>query len=123
MNTLQFQRTAQYHLQEFANDVVFTLKNIAKQKGVEEPNIFTESGRFISANSTVLITPVLELFSAEYEAEHLRLKEKNPPLIEELKELYQDMNSKTALEYMHDSIDHLDSLLKLFDLGLYRFRR
>ncbi len=27
------------------------------------------------------------------------------------------MNSKTALEYMHDSIDHLDSLLKLFDLG------
>ncbi|WP_119173298.1 biosynthetic arginine decarboxylase [Halarcobacter anaerophilus] len=113
----QFQRTAQYHLQEFANDVVFTLKNIAKQKGVEEPNIFTESGRFISASSTVLITPVLELFTAEYDAQHLRLKEKNPPLIEELRELYNDMNSKTALEYMHDSIDHLDSLLKLFDLG------
>jgi len=113
----QFQRTAQYHLQEFANDVVFTLKNIARQKGVEEPNIFTESGRFICASSTILIAPVLELFSAEYEAEHLRLKEKNPPLIEELRELYEDMNSKMALEYMHDSIDHLDSLLKLFDLG------
>lgn len=113
----QFQRTAQYHLQEFANDVIFTLKNIAKQKGVEEPNIFTESGRFISASSTVLITPVLELFTAEYDAEHLRLKDVNPPLIEELKELYHDMNSKTALEYMHDSIDHLESLLKLFDLG------
>ncbi|RXJ69995.1 arginine decarboxylase [Halarcobacter ebronensis] len=113
----QFHRTAQYHLQEFANDVVFTLKNIAKQKGVEEPNIFTESGRFISASSTVLITPVLELFSAEYDSEHLRLKEHNPPLIDELRELYNDMNSKTALEYMHDSIDHLESLLKLFDLG------
>ncbi len=113
----QFQRTTQYDLQEFANDVIFTLKNIAKQKGVDEPNIFTESGRFISAPSTVLIAPVLELFSAEYEAEHLRLKELNPPLIEELKELYNDINSKTALEYMHDSIDHLESLLKLFDLG------
>jgi len=113
----QFQRTLQYSLQEFANDVIFTLKNIAKQKGVEEPNIFTESGRFISASSTVLITPVLELFSAEFDEEHLRLKEKNPPLIEELKDLYNDINSKTALEYMHDSIDHLDSLLKLFDLG------
>ncbi len=113
----QFQRTTQYNLQEFANDVIFTLKNIAKQKGVDEPNIFTESGRFISAPSTVLIAPVLELFSAEYEAEHLRLKELNPPLIEELKELYNDINSKTALEYMHDSIDHLESLLKLFDLG------
>ena len=113
----QFQRTTQYHLQEFANDVVFTLKNIARQKGVDEPNIYTESGRFISASSTVLITPVLELFSAEYDSEHLRLKESNPPLIEELKELYRDINSKTALEFMHDSIDHLESLLKLFDLG------
>lgn len=113
----QFQRSTQYHLQEFANDVVFTLKNIARQKGVDEPDIFTESGRFISAASTILITPVLELFSAEYEAENLRLKEKNPPLIEELRELYNDINSKTALEFMHDSIDHLESLLKLFDLG------
>lgn len=113
----QFQRTAQYHLQEFANDVIFTLKTIAKQKGVDEPDIFTESGRFIAASSTVLVTPVLELFSAEYEAEHLRLKKINPPLIEELNALYNDINSKTALEYMHDSIDHLESLLKLFDLG------
>ncbi|RXK07968.1 biosynthetic arginine decarboxylase [Halarcobacter bivalviorum] len=113
----QYHRTTQYHLQEFANDVIFTLKNIAKQKGVEEPNIFTESGRFISANSTVLVTPVLELFSAEYELSNLRLKKDNPPLIEELNELYKDMNGKTALEYMHDSMDHLESLLKLFDLG------
>ncbi len=113
----QSQRTTQYNLQEFANDVIFTLKTIARQKGVEEPNIFTESGRFIAASSTVLITPVLELFSAEYNTEHLRLKEKNPPLIEELRELLNDINSKTALEFMHDSIDHLESLLKLFDLG------
>ncbi|PHR74277.1 MAG: arginine decarboxylase [Arcobacter sp.] len=112
-----YKRTTQYNLQEFANDVVFTLKNIAKQKGVEEPNIFTESGRFIAASSSVLITPVLELFSAEYDKKNLRLKEQNPPLIIELLELYEDMNEKTALEFMHDSIDHLESLLKLFDLG------
>ncbi|MFA7570864.1 MAG: biosynthetic arginine decarboxylase [Sulfurimonadaceae bacterium] len=113
----QFKKSINYSMQEFANDVIFTLKNIAKQKNVDEPDIFTESGRFIAANSTVLITPVLELFSAEYEANNLRLKEINPPLIEELNSLYNDINSKMALEYMHDSIDHLESLLKLFDLG------
>ena len=112
-----YKRTAQYNLQEFANDVIFTLKNISKQKGVEEPDIYTESGRFVAASSTVLITPVLELFSAEYEEKNLRLKTKNPPLIKELNELFLDMNTKTALEYMHDSIDHLESLLKLFELG------
>ena len=112
-----YEQSRFYSLAEFASDVVFTLKDIAKQKGVEEPNIFTESGRFISAASTVLITPVLELFSAEYELDHLRLKEKNPPLIEELRELFKDMTKKKAYEFMHDSIDHLESLLTLFDLG------
>ncbi|RXJ60064.1 biosynthetic arginine decarboxylase [Candidatus Marinarcus aquaticus] len=113
----QFKKSINYSMQEFANDVIFTLKNIALQKNVDEPDIYTESGRFIAANSTVLITPVLELFSAEYEEEHLRLKDNNPPLIEELNSLFNDINSKVALEYMHDSIDHLESLLKLFDLG------
>jgi len=112
-----YERTRFYSLSEFANDVVFTLKEIAKQKGVDEPNIFTESGRFISAASTVLITPVLELFSAEYELDHLKLKEKNPPLIQELYDLFKDMSKKTAYEFMHDSIDHMESLLTLFDLG------
>lgn len=112
-----YERNRFYSLREFASDVIFTLKDIAKQKGVEEPNIFTESGRFISAASTVLVAPVLELFSHEYELEHLKLKEKNPPLIEELNLLYKDMVKRTSYEYMHDAIDHMESLLTLFDLG------
>lgn len=112
-----YERSRFYSLREFASDVIFTLKDIAKQKGVEEPNIFTESGRYISAASTVLITPVLELFSSEYDLVHLNLKEKNPPLIEELNALFTDMTKRTSYEYMHDAIDHMESLLTLFDLG------
>jgi arginine decarboxylase len=112
-----YERSRFYSLTEFANDVIFTIKDIAKQKGVEEPNIFTESGRFISASSTVLVAPVLELFSSEYEIDHLKLKDKNPPLIQELNDLHKDMTKRTAYEYMHDSIDHMESLLTLFDLG------
>lgn len=112
-----YERSRFYSLREFASDVIFTLKDIAKQKGVEEPNIFTESGRYISAASTVLITPVLELFSSEYDLKHLNLKEKNPPLIEELNALFTDMTKRTSYEYMHDAIDHMESLLTLFDLG------
>lgn len=93
------------------------LKILQNKKGVDEPNIFTESGRFISAASTVLIAPVLELFSAEYDFDHLKLKPINPPLIQELHDLYRDMSKRTAYEYMHDSIDHMESLLTLFDLG------
>lgn len=107
----------QYSLKEFASDVVFTLKDIALKNGVEAPNIFTESGRFISAPSSVLIAPTLELYSSEYNESNLKLKEQNPPLIVEMNSLYEDITKNSAKEYMHDALEHLESILTLFDLG------
>jgi len=106
-----------YTLEEFTNDVVFLLKEIADSKGVREPTIFTESGRFIAANHAVLVAPVLELFSQDYSEKRLRLKEENPPLVEELYDLYRTIDEKSAREYLHDALDHMESLLTLFDLG------
>ncbi len=106
-----------YSIKEFANDVVFLMKEISKNKGVKEPNIYTESGRFIASHHAVLVAPVLELFSQEYNEKSLALKEKNPPLIEELYDLYRSIEKTNAREYLHDAIDHLESLLTLFDLG------
>ena len=106
-----------YSLEEYANDVIYLLQDIAKRKNVDEPDIFIESGRYIAAPHAVLIAPVLELFSKEYTQKLLRLKEKNPPLVSELYDLYKDMNKKNALEFLHDSLDHMESLLTLFDLG------
>jgi len=110
-------RDKNYSINEFANDVVFLLKEITTKKNVKMPNIFTESGRFIAATSAVLITPIIELFSSEYTEKALKLKEKNPPLIDELNALYQSVNENNYIEYFHDALDHLESLLTLFDLG------
>lgn len=111
-------KSSTYSLQEVANDVVYLLRTICGTKGVAEPNIFTESGRFVAASHAVLIAPVLELFSQEYHEKELRLKEVgNPPLISELYDLYGSMNEKNAAEYLHDGLDHMESLLTLFDLG------
>ncbi|WP_295419222.1 biosynthetic arginine decarboxylase [Sulfurovum sp.] len=106
-----------YSLNEFANDVVYLMQEIAKSKGVTEPDIFTESGRYIAASHSVLVAPVLELFSQEYHEKGLRLKEVNPPLIQELYDLFNTIQRKNAREYLHDALDHMESLLTLFDLG------
>lgn len=111
------QRVRNYSLNEFANDVVFLLGEIMKSKEVEHPTIVTESGRFISASHAVLVTPVLELFSHDYQERSLHLKEQNPPLIQELIELNNLLTTGNSIEYLHDALDHLESLLKLFELG------
>jgi arginine decarboxylase len=110
-------RLRNYSLAEFANDVVYVLREIMNAKEVEHPNIFTESGRFIVASHAVLITPVLELFSQDYQEKALDFAESNPPLIEELRELNTLLTRDTCIEYMHDALDHLESLFTLFDLG------
>ncbi len=106
-----------YTLKEYANDVVYLLKTIANQKNEIEPDIFIESGRYIAANHAVLVAPVLELFSQEYTEEKLVLKKNNPPLISELYDLYTSIKPSNAIEYLHDSIAHMESVLTLFDLG------
>ncbi|MCK4875468.1 MAG: biosynthetic arginine decarboxylase, partial [Sulfurimonas sp.] len=106
-----------YSIDEFSSSVVFLLGEIMDAKNVKHPNIFTESGRFIVASHAVLITPVLELFTQDYQEKLLRFKTKNPPLIEELIELNKLLNNTNCIEYLHDALDHMESLLTLFDLG------
>ena len=60
--------------------MVFLLREIVKNKQEIEPDIFIESGRYISANHAVLVAPVLELFSHEYNEKSLKIKENNNPL-------------------------------------------
>ena len=110
-------RLKNYTLIEFANDVVYLLREVMNAKGVVHPDIFTESGRFIVASHAILITPVLELFSHDYQERSLRFKETNPPLIKELRYLNKQVTPKNCIEYMHDALDHMESLLTLFDLG------
>lgn len=110
-------RQRKYSLAEYANDIIFMLSTIANSKKVKEPNIIIESGRYVAASHAVLIAPVFELVSEGYTENELALKEENPPLIEELFELYNSINTNNALEYLHDGLDHLNSLLTLFDLG------
>jgi len=106
-----------YSIDEFSSSVVFLLGEIMDAKNVEHPDIFTESGRFIAASHAVLITPVLELFTQDYQEKLLNFKQINPPLIEELIELNRLLNNANCIEYLHDALDHMESLFTLFDLG------
>ncbi|QOY53638.1 biosynthetic arginine decarboxylase [Candidatus Sulfurimonas marisnigri] len=110
-------KSRNYSIDEFSSSVVFLLGEIMNAKNVKHPDIFTESGRFIVASHAVLITPVLELFTQDYQEKLLNFKTVNPPLIEELVELNKLLNNTNCIEYLHDALDHMESLLTLFDLG------
>src|SRR5581483_3542693 len=54
-----FESSVNYTLQEYANDVVFRVKNVCDEAGVPHPTIVSESGRAVVAYHSLLVFDVL----------------------------------------------------------------
>jgi arginine decarboxylase len=114
-----FESSVNYTSQEFANDVVYTIKSVCDDENVPEPNLVTESGRVMSAYHAVFVTSIrdeIETFADD--RPEISIDEDDPQVIVELKALYDDINAKNYREYYHDSLDHKDELHTQFNLGL-----
>src|SRR5260370_40876302 len=55
-----FDSSANYNAQEFANDVIYNIKQVCDDENVPHPTIIQESGRFLSAYHAILVTNVME---------------------------------------------------------------
>jgi arginine decarboxylase len=108
-----------YTLEEYANNVVYTIKETCKETNVAEPHIVSESGRALAAYHAVLIAEV-----------HGQLNGKLPnipmppgrkptvhPVVKEMEQIVKNMDLKTFREYYHDALQLRDELFTLFDLG------
>jgi arginine decarboxylase len=114
-----FSSSVNYTTQEFANDVVYTIKSVCEDENVSEPNLVTESGRVMSAYHAVFVTSIrdeIETFADDQP--EISVDEDDPQVIVELKALYDDINAKNYREYYHDALDHKDELHTQFNLGL-----
>ncbi|MBX7218581.1 MAG: biosynthetic arginine decarboxylase [Blastocatellia bacterium] len=111
--------SANYGPQEFANDIIYTIKGVCEDEDMPEPNIITESGRALSAYHCLLITNIqeeIETVVGEYEA--VKVDDDDPQVIVELKDLCEGITSKNYVEYYHDALEHKDELFTLFNLGI-----
>ncbi len=114
-----FESSVNYTAQEFANDVVYTIKSVCDDENVPEPNLVTESGRVMTAYHAVFVTSIrdeIETFADD--RPEVSVDEDDPQVIVELKALYDDINAKNYREYYHDALDHKDELHTQFNLGL-----
>jgi arginine decarboxylase len=56
-----FDSSMNYSVQEYANDVVYTVKQICDEENVPAPVLVTESGRAVTAYHSVFVTNVLDV--------------------------------------------------------------
>ncbi|HVS80804.1 MAG TPA: biosynthetic arginine decarboxylase [Pyrinomonadaceae bacterium] len=114
-----FDSSANYNAQEFANDVIYTIKQVCDDENVPHPTIIQESGRFLSAYHAILVTNVLEEIETVVEPiTPLEIEEDDPQVVIELGDLRETITIKNYREYYHDALEHREELFTLFSLGL-----
>jgi arginine decarboxylase len=114
-----FDSSANYNAQEFANDVIYTIKQVCDDENVPNPTIIQESGRFLSAYHAILVTNVLdEIETVVEDITPIEIEDDDPQVVIELGDLRETITIKNYREYYHDALEHREELFTLFNLGL-----
>jgi arginine decarboxylase len=106
-----------YTMQEYANDVVYTIGEICNGEDVDHPVIVSESGRAIAAYHSVVLFDVFREMRNGGGLQRLPPGEKDPPVIAELAGILDGLTEKNYREYFHDGIERREEMFNLFDLG------
>jgi arginine decarboxylase len=112
-----------YTLQEYANAVVYTVKEVCDAEGVPHPKLVSESGRAVTAHHSVLIVEVLAAHRRESAETAVLPEQVENPVVKDLAKLLASMADKrrkslpVLLETFHDAAEKRQEVGLLFELG------
>ena len=119
-SSTSFHSSANYSLQEYANDVVATIADACNDRGVPHPIILSESGRALTAHHSVLVFDVLDVDRYVEpngpEAFPPRADEE-PSVITEMRNVYDSLSGKNYQESFHDALQIREEAASLFNHG------
>ena len=112
-----FESSANYTLQEYANDVVYHVQSVCDDAGVAHPTLFSESGRAVAAYHSALLFNVLGTSGQGENHLPTSLSEDDEQPLWDLLETYQNLTERNALESFHDAQQAFDMAMGLFNGG------
>ena len=117
-----FESSKNYSLNEYCGTIVDLFKQAFDGAGIAHPNIVSESGRAVTAYSSVLVFNVLDVNSLIPENNISSVPENAHENIKNLKEIFDTLTLKNLQEQYHDAIFYRDELRNLFQLGKVTLR-
>jgi arginine decarboxylase len=117
-----YEASMNYTLQEYANDVVYIVREICGTEGVPEPSLASESGRALVAFHSLLLCEVRGQNAVPPSAHDLMVPQDVHDVLREMKDILEGMTRKNHREYYHDALEKREELYGLFDLGYLSLR-
>ncbi len=106
-----------YSLQEYANDIVWTMKAVCDEAGLPHPHIISESGRALTAHHAVLIVDVLGVTRRTGENGLTPPPADAPLQLRQLWNTWEEFDEIDPREALHDAVSLREDVHKLFALG------
>ena len=107
-----------YSLQNYANDVVATIKECCEPCGVPVPTLVSESGRALASHFSVLVFDILGLGGAPDERPQRR--DDDPLIVRNLHDTLDGISEANLQEAWNDAIKFKEDALSAFRLGYLR---
>jgi arginine decarboxylase len=111
-----FHSSANYSLQEYANDVVFAVQQACDDKGIPHPDIVSESGRALTAHHAILVFDVLGVSSQRTDVPEGAAEYDNQTIANML-QILEQLSLKNFQESYHDALQLKEEATSLFTLG------
>ncbi len=111
-----------YTLQEYADDIIYTLHELCEKHQLPHPNVVTESGRAMTAHHSVLVVNVMESTTFPVWEESMTLRQEDHPLLHSLYDTYIHLEPRNIRESWHDALQLKREMLSLFTLGMLDLR-
>jgi len=106
-----------YSLQEYANEIVWTMQQVCNEENLSHPNIISESGRALVAHHAVLIVDVLGITKRTSDLPPQEPSTDSPLQLRQLWETLGELDETSPREAMHIAISLREDMNKLFSLG------
>jgi len=111
-----------YSVQEYLNDAIFSLQEVADKNNIPHPNLITESGRALTAHHSVLVFDVLEKTSLLTWNENYKISDEDHEHVQELYQILHNLTPANMLESWHDAQQIREETIELFGLGLINLK-
>ncbi len=106
-----------YDVQEYANDIVFGIQSVCDEKSIPHPHIISESGRFLVAQSSLLICDVLDSSAPKSGRRSLAPKNSHP-FLRELCDICKNIPAISYNESFNDLVGKRKEMQQLFVYGV-----
>ncbi len=113
-----FASSANYSMQEYAADIVWSVCEECERRSVPHPHIISESGRALVAHHSVLLVDVTDVSSYSGRFSNLHFPDNPPDLLIDMKDVLKNITIKNYQESFHDAMHYKDDALARFNLGL-----